>query len=191
MTGEFKMGSSIDEEVSLTPIRLAIILIALLLFVPNGIHYNGYSHDIDDGYRPYISIFTLTWAYWTPGGWMNNIPGGLHILEPQVILMALFYVGFDIIFASLLILYIQGKTSKRMVLGFSVLALFIPLMSLLMALPVMIRMALSGTPFYMGPIPILLIFGLLLIRTKSKAQVTLWKGMEKPKEWWKSEEVHQ
>lgn len=188
MIGEFELGSSNDEETYLTPMRLAIILTVMILFIPNGIQYNGYSYSAGEGYTPYISIFTLTWAYWTPDIWMNNIHGGFHVLELQVMLLAFFYVGFDILYASFIILYIQGKASKKMVLGSAILTLFFPSISLLIAFPLMISMIQYGTPIYIGPILILLVSGLLVVRIKSKREVTPWSDLEKPKGWWTSED---
>jgi hypothetical protein len=86
---------------------------------------------------------------------------GFHILNPLVLLWAPVNGFFNILFAVQVIRYIQDKTSMKKTIIAGVLTFTIPLYQAFLFLP---HLLMIGHPYYIGPIPIQLVVGLLIAR---------------------------
>ncbi|MFW9843181.1 MAG: hypothetical protein ACFFEV_01265 [Candidatus Thorarchaeota archaeon] len=95
--------------------------------------------------------------------------GGLQILTLNSLIEGPLLGIFNIIFAFQVIRYIRGKASKKRTLVAGALTLVLPIMSLIVALPLMFS---SGVFVYVGPIPIQLISGLLLMHLAGPKEIT-------------------
>ena len=137
--------------------KYVILIMTLVTVVPpyttllSG--FGGHGHQISN---VSISIHALLWAIFPP----EFSYGGLQILN----LIALSFgipLGFlNIIFAFQVVRYFRGETSKRRTLLAGISTLIVPFTSLIIVLPIMIS---SGLYVYIGPIPVQLITGLLLM----------------------------
>ena len=110
-----------------------------------------------DGQSVYIVIIALFWAIYPPVAAVS----GFRMLDDYS-LPGGFYIGFfNIVFAFMVIRFIRGDSSKRKTLAVGALTTLIPLVSLVFTWPLMV----SKESFpYLGPIPIQLAIGLLLMR---------------------------
>lgn len=147
-----------------------------------------------------VSIIAVTWIY-LPSYWdMNHSAfgvsgGGLHILNPSAMIMSLIFSIFNLIFAFQVIRFCKGKASKRSTLVSGVLTLVLPLLMAWQAysMSVIEFMVGTGNFVYVGPIPIQLIVGLILMRFSGPWSIeTPWEGEGEDKsEWWKKEQSHE
>jgi hypothetical protein len=103
-----------------------------------------------------ITIYALFWAIYPPESSMS----GLQVLNYYALPTGLSLGVFNIAFTFQVIRFIRGAASRRNTLLVGALTLAIPIISLIAAWP---AMALSGVFVYIGPIPIQLVTGLLLM----------------------------
>ena len=159
-----------------TFIMLIVTLVAPLVALWQG----GTESEID------VSIIAITWVF-LPLHWDNNVAafgvygGGLHLLNPAVILNTSILWIFNALFTLYVIRYYQERTSKRFVLLLGGLTLLLPLINVLMAVDYLWKRRLL---VYIGPIPIQLIVGLLLIRQKTLDKDVCNKKSDSPSELW-------
>jgi len=102
------------------------------------------------------SIFGMTLPY-NPDSVLN----GFHIMNPYILSWIPIFGFSTILFGVLLVRYIQGKTVLRKMIIAGLLAFAIPLYQLYLFVP---HLLLIGRPFYIGPIPIQLIVGILIAK---------------------------
>jgi len=143
--------------------KYASLIMALATVVPP---YTTFLYGFG-GHDGHVSIimYALFWAIYPP----ESMMGGLQILNYFSLTAGLSLGFFNIIFAFQVIRYIRGKTSKRSTLVVGALTLVLPIISLIVAWPVMLS---SGVFVYIGPIPIQLATGLLLMRLAGPKEIT-------------------
>ena len=116
--------------------------------------------------RVSVALYALFWAIYPPESGIS----GLQMVNYNS-LTAGFSLGFfNILFALQVICYIRGDASRRNTLIAGALTLVLPIISLIVSLPIMLS---SGYFVYIGPIPIQLITGLLLMRYAGPKEVTV------------------
>jgi hypothetical protein len=103
-----------------------------------------------------IAIYALFWAIFPPESSMS----GLQVLNYYALPTCLLLGVFNIVFAFQVIRFIRGAASRRNTLLVGALTLVIPVISLILTWPFM---ELTGVFVYIGPIPIQLFTGLLLM----------------------------
>ncbi len=128
-------------------------------------------------------IYSVLWAYIPPSAnWElagtsifgiflpvdpSSVFYGLHILNPLILVWIPIFGFFNILFAVLVIRHIQGKTSMRKTIIAGLLTLAIPLYQTFLYLPYLLTIG----PYFIGPIPIQLIMGILIARKYSPKPV--------------------
>ena len=121
-----------------------------------------------DGESISIAITGLLWAIFPP----KSPTSGFQILDTHWLQGSLTLGFFNILFAFLVIGFIRGRSSRIKPLAAGAMTIVIPLLAFLRYLPYMI---LNEYFVYIGPIPIQLIIGLVLMRTLApKEPTTPW-----------------
>ena len=145
--------------------KYASLIMALATVVPPYTTFL-YGFGGHDGHMSVsVAIYALFWAIYPP----ESSLGGLHVLNYYSLTAGLMLGFFNLIFAFQVIRYIRGKTSKRSTLVAGALTLVLPIISLIAALPVMLS---SGVFVYIGPIPIQLATGFLLMHFAGPKEIT-------------------
>ena len=138
----------------------ASVLIALATVVPpyTTFLYGFGGHSGGEGHIYYVSVavYALFWAIYPQDSSMR----GLQVLNEYALPTGLSLGFFNIICAFRVIRFTRGATSKRNTLLVGALTLVLPITSLIVTLPAMVS---SGFFVYIGPIPIQLAAGLLLM----------------------------
>ncbi len=119
------------------------------------------------GHDRHVSIvmYALFWAIYPP----ESSIGGFHVLDYFSLTSGLSLGFFNIIFAFQVIRYIRGEASRKSTLVAGALSLVLPIISLIAAWPAMLS---SGVFVYIGPIPIQLAIGLLLMHLAGPKEIT-------------------
>lgn len=143
--------------------KYASIIMVLATVVPP---YTTFLYGFG-GHNGHVSIamYALFWAIYPPA---SSI-GGLQILTYYSLTAGLSLGFFNIIFAFQVIRYIRGTASKKSTLVAGALSLVLPIISLIAALPNMLA---SGAFVYIGPIPVQLATGLLLMHLAGPKEIT-------------------
>ena len=143
--------------------KYAIIIMALATVVPpfTTFLYGVGGHDN----RVSVALYALFWAIYPP----ESAISGLQMVNYYSLTAGLSLGFFNILFALQVIRYIRGDAGRRSTLIAGVLTLVIPIISSIVSLPIMLS---SGYFVYIGPIPIQLITGLLLMRFAGPKEIT-------------------
>ena len=134
--------------------KYVILIMVLVTLIPpyttllSG--FGGHDHHVS------ISIHALLWAIFPP----EFSFGGLQVLNLNALSFGIPLGFLNIVFAFQVVRYFRGETSRRRTLLAGISTLIIPFASLMMALPFMLS---SGVYVYIGPIPVQLITGLILV----------------------------
>ncbi|MGY5858907.1 MAG: hypothetical protein RTU63_06025 [Candidatus Thorarchaeota archaeon] len=118
-----------------------------------------------DGRGIYVAVTALFWAIFPPVAPAS----GFQILDGHWIQGSLPLGFFNIVFAFQVIRYIRGKSGKRKTLAVGVMTLVVPLIAFFFYLRYMI---INGFFVYIGPIPIQLVIGLILMRSLAPEEPT-------------------
>jgi hypothetical protein len=110
-----------------------------------------------DGRGIYVAVTALFWAIFPP----TAPASGFQLLDAHWLQGSLPLGFFNIVFAFQVIRYIRGKSGKRRTLAVGAMTLVIPLMAFFFSLR---HMIINEFFVYIGPIPIQLATGLLLMR---------------------------
>jgi len=150
----------------------ASVVIALATVVPpyTTFLYGFGGHSGGEGHIYYVSVavYALFWAIYPQDSSMR----GLQVLNEYALPTTLPLGFFNIVFAFQVIRFTRGKASRRNTLLVGALTLVLPITSMIAALPAMVS---SGFFVYIGPIPIQLITGLLLMHLAGpKEPVSPW-----------------
>ena len=173
-----------DNLISLLPKWVLGTWILITLFAPFAVYY--YIIILNSSTIGTI-VYALLWAY-LPDNSNPDIGGssilgqilpvqpdsafyGYHILNPGALLYAPVFGFFTILFAVQLVRYIQGKTSARKTIIAGLLTFAIPLYQIYLFAPYLLMV---GHPFFIGPIPIQLIVGIIIAKKYSP------KPLDKP-----------
>ncbi|MFW9892145.1 MAG: hypothetical protein ACFFFO_08085 [Candidatus Thorarchaeota archaeon] len=176
-----------ENKVSPIPISVLIAWILITLLVPVSIYFYIIAGNM--AVMGYGIPYALIWTYIPYGANLdlvgtsilgiylsidpNSIFSGLHILHPLVMMWVPVYGGFNILFAVQVVRYSKGKTSLRNTIIAGLLTLAIPLYEVAIFLPYMLS---DGYLRIIGPIPIQLIVGLILIKKYGpKPLATPWE----------------
>ncbi|MFW9843184.1 MAG: hypothetical protein ACFFEV_01280 [Candidatus Thorarchaeota archaeon] len=146
--------------------KYATVIMALATLIPPFMTiFHGLSGH--DGHLTGVSVTTyaLFWAIYPP----TSSPSGLQVMTYYSLSAGLPLGFFNIIFAFQVIRFIRGRSSKRKTLVVGALTFVIPIISLIIALPAMISF---GVFVYIGPIPIQLAIGLILMHFAGPKEVT-------------------
>ena len=143
--------------------KYALVIMGLATVIPpyttllSG--FGGHDHHVS------ISINALFWAIF-PSEFSF---GGLQVLNLNALSFGIPLGFFNIIFAFQVIRFLRGETSRKRTLLAGISTLVIPLASLIMALPFMLTW---GVFVYIGPIPIQLVTGLILVYYFGPKEIT-------------------
>ncbi len=100
---------------------------------------------------------------------------GVHILNPLILMWVPLYGGFNILFAVQVVRYVKGKASARSSILLGLLTLAMPLFEAVVYLPHVLAYDIYLP--YLGPIPIQLIIGLIIMKKYApKPLDTPWEG---------------
>ena len=153
-----------DEEGRLAS-KYALMIIFLVTVIPPYASFIS-STSIDDGHATMdIVIRGLLWAFYPSGSSL----GGLHVLDMWSLAPGLLLGVFNIIFSFQVIRYIRGESGKRKTVAVGVLTLVPPIMFLISVIPFMLTWSIF---VYIGPIPIQLAIGLLLMHFAGPKEIT-------------------
>jgi hypothetical protein len=112
-----------------------------------------------------ISTYAVLWVVYPSEAGVS----GLQVLNFYALYSGLSLGFFNIVFAIQVVRFIKGKSKKRNTLLAGALTLFVPTTAILAAWPVMIA---ARVFVYIGPIPIQLVTGLLLIHFAGPKEIT-------------------
>lgn len=110
-------------------------------------------------------VYALLWAIYP----QSSRHDGLEILTYSSLSAGFSFGFFNIIFAFQVVRYIRGEASRKNTLVAGAFTLVLPIVSLIVAWPIMF---ISGTFAYIGPIPIQLVTGLLLMHFAGPKEIT-------------------
>ena len=119
--------------------------------------FGGHDHRVS------TAVYALLWAIDPPGAF------GLQVLNGPALSMGIPLGFFNILFALQVVRYTREEVGKTSTLAAAVLTLLLPLTSLIVTLPYLIT---YPQFVYIGPIPIQLITGLVLMRVARKPEPT-------------------
>jgi hypothetical protein len=124
-----------------------------------------------DGRGIYVATTALFWAIFPSVDPANGLTpsSGFQILDGSWLQGSLPLGFFNIVFAFQVIRYIRGKSSKRRTLAAGAMTLVIPVIAFFFSLRHMIT---NEYFVYIGPIPIQLAIGLILMRFLSPKEPT-------------------
>ena len=130
----------------------ALIMTLVTAIPPYTVYLLGFGgHD----HRVHTAVYALLWAIDPPGA------SGLQVLNGPALSMGIPLGFFNILFALQVVRYTREEVGKTSTLIAAALTLVLPLLSLIVTLPYMIT---YSQFVYIGPIPIQLITGLLMMR---------------------------
>ena len=181
------------EDLSTRDITLIMILVTLVIphvILPGGAHHSGLGRFLD------IKMYSLLWSI-VASFWMINADsstGGsiteVAVINPNSAISVSIYCLFNILFAIQVIRFCRNETSKRFALTPGIISIVFPIYFFLQFYIYLFDfIEHSGILLYIGPIPIQLIIGLLIMRYAGPWSVTKpWDEDEKgEKTWWKEE----
>lgn len=178
----------------ITFVMLIVTLVFPVVALWQGGHRTGEEWIVD------VTVIAVLWIY-LPSYWdMNHGAfgiwgGGLHILNPSATILSLVFTIFNLVFAVQVIRFCKKEASRRSALIPGVLSLLLPLLMAWQAYDMYVIEFMMGTEIlvYIGPIPIQIIVGLILMRFAGPWEsVEIWDDDTKEQmDWWKKEESKQ
>ncbi|TFG11907.1 hypothetical protein EU537_10990 [Candidatus Thorarchaeota archaeon] len=185
--------TSIEHGLShLTSRQVAIIMVIITLLIPYNAQFQGGQRSGDEWVVD-VTIMAILWvlfpSHWGPNtGAFGSRGGGLQLLDPVIIINTLPLWIMNMLFAIQVIRFRQGDASKKSAIACAILTLVFPLLSALTGWSYVIEyISFTGNFVYIGPIPVQLIAGLVLVRFSENWHVTTpWKEV-KAEEWWNEE----
>jgi hypothetical protein len=177
---------------------VALMILVTLVFPVTALWQGG--HRSGEEWIVDVSIIAVLWIYLPPYWDMNSGAfgvwgGGLHILNPSATIITLILTIFNLIFAVQVIRFCKGEASKRSALVSGLLSLVLPLLMAWQAYSMYVIEFMLGTGLfvYVGPIPIQLIIGLVLMRFAGPWKIdTIWDDdVKEQSEWWEDEQSEQ
>jgi hypothetical protein len=193
------VGRLSEELRELTIRQISVIMLIVTFVSPMVAQWHG-GHHFGEEWIVDVSIIAVLWVY-LPSYWDMNtgafgiMGGGLHILNPSATVLSLMFTIFNLIFAYQVIRFCKGETSKRSAIIPGVLSLVLPLLMAWQGYSMYVIEFMLGTGsfVYIGPIPIQLIVGLILMRLFGPWEIeTPWEEEDKVKqEWWETDESKQ
>ncbi len=179
---------------ALTPRQVALIMLFVTLFIPT----NNLMGSLDFMANRFVIIVRVTALIWTidVSYWIINSQVGISladfsILNPYSMFAAVIYSVFNIIFAVQVVRFCRGQTSKRLTIFIGILTLLFPLVFFTFWIypEILTFIERSGLLLYIGPLPIQLIIGLIIMRYAGPWKVTKpWEEGHTREDWWKEEQ---
>lgn len=183
------------KNLTIRQIILAMLFVTLVFPVTSSFHGG---HRTGEEWIVDVSIIAVTWIY-LPSYWEMNRGafgvwgGGLHVLNPSAMILSLIFSIFNLIFAFQVLRFCKGEASKRSAFVSGLLTLVLPLLMAWQAYSMYVIEFMVGTGnfVYVGPIPIQLIVGLILMRFSGPWSIeTPWEGEDvEQSDWWKKEQL--
>ncbi len=160
---------------SLTARQISLVMLFATLFVPTA-NLQGPGYMQANEYVMTVRVTALIWAmdisYWIINSQVGISIAGFSIfgiLDPFWMLITVIYSAFNIVFAIQVVRFCRNQTSKRLALLAGVLTIVFPLIfdpyGAYLGIQDMIDFTMrSGLLLYVGPLPIQLIIGLVIMR---------------------------
>lgn len=159
---------------SLTIKQISLIMLFATLFLPTA-NLQGPTSVQANEYIMGVRVTALIWAmdisYWIINSQVGISITGFSILDPDPfwMLITLIYSAFDVVFAIQVVRFCRNQTSKRLALLAGVLTIVFPMIfnpyGAYLGIQDMIDFIMrSGLLLYIGPLPIQLIIGLVIMR---------------------------
>ena len=174
----------------LTNTQVAIIMTIVTLLIPYNALFQG-GHRTGDEWVVDVTIMAVLWvqfpSYWDSNtGAFGSRGGGLRLLDPIIIINTLPFWIVNLLFAIQAIRFRKGDASNTSTIACGILTLALPLLSVLTGWSYVIEYtSFTGNLVYIGPIPVQLITGLLLVRfSKHWRVITPWEKEGEDEEWW-------
>ena len=146
---------------SITIIMTLVTLLAPNAMIPWTISYNYNFQTIVGG-----AMFAILWVVLPP----DAFPSGFLFLNPYYVILGVILGAFNILFGVQVYRFCKKKTSWKRAILSGVLTLAIPFVFV-----VIFIYPLLANPVYIGPIPIQLIVGLIIVRLlKTEEKETPW-----------------
>jgi hypothetical protein len=175
--GDFEQGT-IDESTSHNPrARLkAVILLGFGIFAPFLVTLTTW------GMNSRLNIQSMFWIY-TQSTYMSDFDG-FSVIHPYVLMSMFPFLLFRMVVpVSMMYRYYNGKITKKSALiascaGDGVFLIF--------GLPSVLLSSIFGMGYYIIPLPIQMIVGILILwRSPMPESTTPWEDITKPKSYWK------
>lgn len=179
---------------ALTSRQVALIMLFVTLFIPtNNLMGPGHmqANEFVVGVRVTALIWTLDISYWIINLQVGISIADFSILDPYSMFAAVIYSVFNIVFAVQVVRFCRGQTSKRLTVFVGMLTLLFPLVfsPYWYYQEILAFIERSGLLLYIGPLPIQLIIGLIIMRYAGPWKVTEpWEGGHAREDWWKEEQ---
>lgn len=159
---------------SLTIKQISLIMLFATLFLPTA-NLQGPEYMQANEYVVGVRVTALIWAmdisYWIINSQVGISIAGFSILDPDPfwMLITLIYSVFNVVFAIQVVRFCRNQTSKRLAILVGVLTIVFPLIfnpyGAYLGIQDMIDFTMrSGLLLYIGPLPIQLIIGLVIMR---------------------------
>ena len=163
---------------TISPQTIVIIAILIALFCPLALQIYDYGSTMFSDF----SIIAMIWVYQS-SQWMG--PFGSLMIDPLMLFQSLPFTFLRLVFGYMLYRLYCGKTTqKRVLLTGIVMELFLPVFYLMTYLPMLVMYPGWYTIPVLLPIPILLLYGVVIVKGFPPPQDKLWIETEKTEYWW-------
>ena len=163
---------------TVSPQLVVIIAILIALLGPLAIQVYNYGNPMTNDF----SIIAIIWIY-SSSQW--NGPFGSLQVNPLMLFQALPFTFMRFVFGYMLYRLYCGKTTqKRVLITGIIMELFLPVFYLITYLPMLIMNPGWYSIPVLLPIPILLLFGVAIVKGFPPPQDKLWIETEKTEYWW-------
>ncbi len=179
---------------ALTPKQVALIMLFVTLFIPtNNLAGSGHmqANEFVIGVRVVALVWTLELSYWIINSQVGISIADFSILNPYSMLAAVVYSVFNIVFAVQVVRFCRNQTSKRLTIFVGMLTLLFPLVfsPYWYYQEILAFIERSGLLLYIGPLPVQLIIGLIIMRYAGPWKLTKpWEEGHAREDWWKEEQ---
>ena len=169
---------------TISPQRVTIIATLIALICPLIVQFYDY------GGSPFgdITIVAMTWVYYS-SSWMG--PYGGLMMDPFMLLQSLPFTFMRFVFGYMLYRLYSGKsTIKRVMLTGIIMELFMPVIYLVSYLPMLLMNPGWFSMPVLLPIPILLLYGVVIIKLFPSPKDELWieTDIKTTGHWWEKRE---
>ncbi len=171
---------------TISPQLVAVVATLIALFSPLALQIYDYGSSMFSDF----SLIAMIWIYQS-SQWMG--PYGSLLIDPLMLFQSLPFTFLRFVFGYMLYRLYSGKsTQKRVLLTGIIMELFLPAFYLIPFLPMLIMNPGWFSIPVLLPIPILLLYGVVIVKGFPPPQDKLWIETEKTEYWWeKSKETEE
>ncbi|MHA1771770.1 MAG: hypothetical protein ACTSYL_07555 [Candidatus Thorarchaeota archaeon] len=155
---------------------VGIIMFLACAFTP-ALVMPAYSYYGGGGTSINYMVYALLWSY-IPDYWQQV--SKFTFLDPTSMVISFPFTLPMLIFAYGVVRYTQNRISLARLIGSAILSILVPL---LITISYFIFVISNGGLGYVGPVPIHLLIGVLIIKKVKQPEVTPWEGV-KESHWW-------